>query len=225
MASKLSVLLLLFSLLFILSTVSSWKKEEFRNCNQTPFCKRDRGRRPNSSSLIVVNVDGDLTAKISTKEDGRSDIQNQSDQTLDSNEKKQGGGEERQQSQDDQPQEEEQQPSKPLILTLSAYQDGILLLKIDENQSLNPPKKRFEVPHVIESEFLNKKLWLQRFSEEVIGGDLVSSSIVYLADGYEAVRRRDPFAIFVRENSGGKRVISLNSYGSFDFGQLRLKKR
>ncbi|GAB4835533.1 Probable glucan 1,3-alpha-glucosidase [Ancistrocladus abbreviatus] len=37
------------------------------------------------------------------------------------------------------------------------------------------------------------QLWLQRFSKEVIARDSVSSSIVYLADGYEAVLRCDPF--------------------------------
>ncbi|GAB4835531.1 Probable glucan 1,3-alpha-glucosidase [Ancistrocladus abbreviatus] len=227
--------LVLFSLLFLLSSVSSWKKEEFRNCNQTPFCKRARSRKPNYSSLIAVDVsivDGDLTARLIPKEGGRDDqIENRNEQPLDLSQnqdqgKQEEGEEEEEQSQDDQPREEEEQPqpSKPLILTLSAYQDGILRLKIDEDQSLNPPKKRFEVPDVIEAEFLNKKLWLQRFSEEVIAGDSVSSSIVYLADGYEAVLRRDPFEVFVREKNGGKRVISLNSHGLFDFEQLRLKK-
>lgn len=109
-----------------------------------------------------------------------------------------------------------------MILRISAYQDGILRLKIGEDSSLNPPKKRFEVPTVIVPEFLEKKLWLQRFSEEKIDG--VSSVVVYLADGYEAVLQRDPFEVFVREKSGGKRVISLNSHGLFDFEQLRVKK-
>ncbi|TQE01683.1 hypothetical protein C1H46_012747 [Malus baccata] len=50
-----------------LCSVVSWKKEEFRNCNQTPFCKRARGRKPSSSSFAAHDVsisDGDLTARL-----------------------------------------------------------------------------------------------------------------------------------------------------------------
>lgn len=113
-----------------------------------------------------------------------------------------------------------------MLLSISAYQDGILRLKIDEDPSLNPPKKRFDLPSVIVPEFLEKKLWLQRFSEEKIDGNSGFSSlvVVYLGNGYEAVLRKDPFEVFVRENNGGKRVISLNSHGLFDFEQLRVKK-
>ncbi|KAL9683399.1 hypothetical protein QQ045_015221 [Rhodiola kirilowii] len=39
---------------------------------------------------------------------------------------------------------------KPLILRLSAYNGGILRVKVDEDHSLNPMKKRFEVPDVVE---------------------------------------------------------------------------
>ncbi|KAK6128410.1 hypothetical protein DH2020_037846 [Rehmannia glutinosa] len=44
--------------------------------------------------------------------------------------------------------------------------DGIMRLKIDEDQNLSPRKKRFEVPDVIVPDFVNKKLWLQRLKEE-----------------------------------------------------------
>lgn len=80
------------------------------------------------------------------------------------------------------------------------------------------------MPDVIVPEFLNNKLWLQKLSEEVIGRDLGPSSVVYLSDGYEAVLRHDPFEVYVREKRGGKRVVSFNSHGLFDFEQLRVKK-
>lgn len=176
-----------------LNSVLSWKKDEFRNCNQTPFCKRARNRKPGFCTLEAQDVsisDGELTAKLSPKEN---------------------------------PDQHDEDPIKPLILSLSVYQDGIVRLKIDEDPKLDPPKKRFEVPDVIVPEFLNKKIWLQRHSTETIGGDATPSSIVYVADGYEAVLRHDPFEVYVREK-GGNRVVSLNSHGLFDFEQLRVKK-
>ena len=198
-------------LIFFVTSVSAWKKDEFRNCNQTPFCSRARSRKPNSCSLIAVDVsifDGDLVAKLVPKNPPPKVEQNP-----DTNEQ-------------DLEQGSQDPPSNPLLLRISAYQDGILRFKIDEDPSLNPPKKRFEVPTVIVSEFLEKKLWLQRFYEEKIDGDSGSSSlvVVYLGDGYEAVLLTDPFEVFVREKNGGKRVISLNSHGLFDFEQLRVKK-
>jgi hypothetical protein len=42
--------------------------------------------------------------------------------------------------------------------------DRILRLRIDEDPSLGPPKKHFEVPDVIVPNFSSKKLWLQRVS-------------------------------------------------------------
>ncbi|KAB2597127.1 glucan 1,3-alpha-glucosidase [Pyrus ussuriensis x Pyrus communis] len=177
-----------------LCSVVSWKKEEFRNCNQTPFCKRARSRKPSSSSLAAHDVsisDGDLTARLVPCDKTQED--------------------------------EDQIQLKPLILTLSVYQDGILRLKIDEDPKLDPPKKRFEVPNVLVPEFFSKKLWLQRLSTETIGDDVGPSSIVYLLDGYEAVLRHDPFEVYVREK-GGNRVVSMNSHGLFDFEQLRVKK-
>ena len=110
--------------------------------------------------------------------------------------------------------------SKPLIFSLSVYQEGIVRLKIDEDPKLDPPKKRFEVPDVILPEFGDKKLWLQKhFTEEDS-----SSSVVYLSDGYEAVLRHEPFEVYVREKGSKRRVISLNSHGLFDFEQLKVKK-
>ncbi|KAI4336463.1 hypothetical protein L6164_014986, partial [Bauhinia variegata] len=185
--------LLLLLLVLQLSSVLSWKKDEFRNCHQTPFCKRGRARKPGFCSLVAHDVsisDGDLTAKLISK------------------------------NKDNQ---EDQSQLRPLILTLSVYQDGIMRLKIDEDPSLDPPKKRFEVPDVIVSEFVDKKLWLQRLSTETIGGDSGPSSIVYLSDSYEAVLRHDPFEVYVRD-SAGNRVVSLNSHGLFDFEQLRKKE-
>ncbi|KAJ7945128.1 Alpha-glucosidase [Quillaja saponaria] len=176
-----------------LTCVFSWKKDEFRNCNQTPFCKRARARKPGSCSLVAHGVsisDGELTAKLISK------IQEN---------------------------QEDESQIKPLILTLSVYQDGIMRLKIDEDPSLDPPKKRFEVPDVIVPEFPSKKIWLPRLSTETIGGDAGPSSFVYLSDGYVAVIRHDPFEVYVRDKAG-KRVVSLNSHGLFDFEQLRQKK-
>uniref|UniRef100_A0A164X3E7 Glucosidase II subunit alpha n=1 Tax=Daucus carota subsp. sativus TaxID=79200 RepID=A0A164X3E7_DAUCS len=121
------------------------------------------------------------------------------------------------QEEDQENQEKGEIHSKALILSLSVYSDGILRLKIDEDPSLDPPKKRFEVPDVIESGFLEKKLWLE--SVENKGG----LNVVYLNGEYEAVLRSDPFEVLVR-GKDGKSVMSLNSHGLFDFEQLRVKK-
>ncbi|KVH87476.1 Galactose mutarotase-like domain-containing protein [Cynara cardunculus var. scolymus] len=182
-----------------LNSVSSWKKEEFRNCNQTPFCKRARSRKPQHCKLIATDViigDGDLTAKLITPKEFQENPDEDSSGIA----------------------------SNPLILSLSVYENGILRMKIDEDASRNPPKKRFEVPDVILPEFESKKLWLQRYTKQVIDGDSADSFVVYLFDGYEAVLRSDPLEVFVREQSSGKRVLSFNSHGLFDFEQLRVKK-
>ncbi|EEF33007.1 probable glucan 1,3-alpha-glucosidase isoform X2 [Ricinus communis] len=96
-------LFVVFLIFLCFQTVFSWKKDEFRNCNQTPFCKRARSRKPGESSLIAHDVtisDGDVTAKLLPKQ------------------------------QSDQDQDHDQ--IKALSLTLSIYQDGIMRLKIDE---------------------------------------------------------------------------------------------
>ncbi|CBI17232.3 unnamed protein product, partial [Vitis vinifera] len=105
------LLLLLFTL--HLSSVSAWKKEEFRTCNQTPFCKRARSRKPHSSSLFATDVailDGALTANLRQPP----------------------------------PESPDQDQIKPLLFTLSVNQNGVVRVKIDEDPSLDPPKKRFE---------------------------------------------------------------------------------
>ncbi|KAL6588134.1 putative glucan 1,3-alpha-glucosidase [Orobanche minor] len=185
----------LFFLLFINSGFS-WKKDEFRNCNQTPFCKRARSRKPGACPLVAIDIfisDGDLAAKLIPKEKIEENTEN---------------GE---------------KPVKPLVLTISAYQDGIMRLKIDEDQNFGPRKRRFEVPDVVVPEFSNKKLWLQRLKEEKTEEGILS--VVYLSDGYEGVIRRDPFEVFVRESGKNeKKVLSLNSNGLFDFEQLRDRK-
>lgn len=191
--TNLRFFILIILVLQLSSAVFSWKKEEFRDCDQTPFCKRARTRKPGSCSLVAYDVDifnGELTAKLIPK--------NQEDQN-------------------------DQNPTKPLVLSISVYQGGIMRLKVDEDPKSDPPKKRFEVPDVILPEFLDKKLWLQRFSTETIGGDSISSSVVYLSDGHEAVLRHDPFEVFIRDKTGN-RVLSLNSHGLFDFEQLQKKK-
>ncbi|KAI3435452.1 Gal_mutarotas_2 domain-containing protein [Psidium guajava] len=192
---SLFLLSLLLLLLFSPSTIHSWKKDEFRNCNQTPFCKRARGRKPGSCSLVATDVsvsDGDLVAKLVPKEPD--------------------------------PDHDDQEPVKPLALTLSVYRDGIMRLKIDEDPSLESPKRRFQVPDVIVDGFESKKLWLQRLSTEKVGSDEHFSSIVYLSDDYEGVVRHDPFEVYVRERLSGDRVLSMNSHGLLDFEQLRAKK-
>ncbi|MBA0831473.1 hypothetical protein Goarm_015939 [Gossypium armourianum] len=191
---KMKQVAFLFLIFLASQTVHSWKKDEFRACDQTPFCKRARFRKPGACTLIAHDVsisDGDLTAKLIAKA----------------------------------PHDQDQDQIKPLTLSVSVYQDGIMRLKIDEDPSLDPPKKRFQVADVVISEFETKKLWLQSASTEKINGDDGGlSSVVYLSDGYEAVLRHDPFEVYVREKAGNRRVVSLNSHGLFDFEQLRVKK-
>lgn len=183
----------IFFIVLLFSPLSiSWKKDEFRNCKQTPFCKRARSHKSGHSNLTATHVsiseDGDLVAKLISKSPDENGSVN-----------------------------------KPLVLGISVYRDGTLRLKIDEDPSLDPPKKRFEVPDVIVDDFLDKKLYLQRLSEEKIDGDSVVSSVIYLDNEYEGVLRHDPFEVFVRERESKNRVLSINSHGLFDFEQLREK--
>lgn len=73
MADSKHWVLLLFALITIcagLGRVSCWKREEFRNCHQTPFCKQGRARKPGTSNLRAIDVtlqDGQLTAKLVPK--------------------------------------------------------------------------------------------------------------------------------------------------------------
>ncbi|XLR35993.1 hypothetical protein HN51_045342 [Arachis hypogaea] len=197
MKNKTQTLSLLFFLLFqflCFNHVHSWKKEEFRTCHQTPFCKRARSRTSSTSTpLIATDVtisDGNLIAKLVAKSK----------------------------------QEETQQNTNPLLLSLSVYQNGVVRVTIDEDRSLNPPKSRFHVPDVVVSEFQSTKLWLQRVTQETLDGDDSPSSVVYVSDGFDAVLRHDPFEVFVRDKSNGNtRVVSMNSHGLFDFEQLKGK--
>jgi mannosyl-oligosaccharide alpha-1,3-glucosidase len=63
-------------LLFLLAAspvARAWKKDEFRNCNQTPFCKRARTRAPHSldaplsvtAGSLSVAPDGSVSAELS----------------------------------------------------------------------------------------------------------------------------------------------------------------
>ncbi|XP_057865762.1 probable glucan 1,3-alpha-glucosidase [Cryptomeria japonica] len=78
--SKRYVELVLASLLVLtaIANVSCWKKEEFRNCRQTPFCKQGRARKPHTSHLKAVDVslqDGALTARLeSTISDDQNNV-------------------------------------------------------------------------------------------------------------------------------------------------------
>lgn len=194
-ASPFPLLIVLCLIINFTTHSSAWKKDEFRDCNQTPFCKRARSRKTGSCSLIATEVsisEGDLISKLVVKSGGERN--------------------------------ETEEEVKPLVLRLGVYKGGILRVKMDEDQSLNPVKKRFEVPDVVVGEFDEGKLWLQRVVEEKLDGDSSVSSVVYLNDEYEAVLRHDPFEVYVREKGGKKRVISVNSHGLFDFEQLRVKK-
>ncbi|XP_020244729.1 probable glucan 1,3-alpha-glucosidase, partial [Asparagus officinalis] len=52
-----------------------------------------------------------------------------------------------------------------------------------------------------------------------------SSSVFFLSDGFEAVIKHDPFELVVRSSDGAKDpILSLNSYGLFDFETLRVRK-
>ncbi|CAN6459214.1 unnamed protein product [Victoria cruziana] len=68
-------LLLCFVALHHSIPVSAWKKEEFRSCNQTPFCKRARSLPTNSSAYHVLDLalqDGDLTGQLLFGDDSGS---------------------------------------------------------------------------------------------------------------------------------------------------------
>ncbi|PAN50860.1 hypothetical protein PAHAL_9G552500 [Panicum hallii] len=72
---RLAAPLLLLLLLIAASSPAAraWKKDEFRNCNQTPFCKRARTRAPHSldaplslaAGSLAVSPDGSISAELS----------------------------------------------------------------------------------------------------------------------------------------------------------------
>ncbi|KAK6125558.1 hypothetical protein DH2020_040699 [Rehmannia glutinosa] len=83
--------------------------DEFRGCSQTPFCKRDRYQKPGSCPLIAIDVsitEGDIVAKLIPNENNQENSENQ------------------------------EKPIKPLVLTILTYQDGVMRLKIDEDQNI-----------------------------------------------------------------------------------------
>ncbi|KAJ4796294.1 Alpha-glucosidase like protein [Rhynchospora pubera] len=189
--------LLLFSLLLTTPTsTSAWKKEEFRDCNQTPFCKRARTRPPHSiPSLSVSSLslsDGAVSARLLPS------------QPLES------------------PSETPSPTPRALILRLSVYTPGALRLEIDEDYSdpTAPSHRRFRLPDVLLPDIDDRhKLYLPRVSSDSAG---VTS--FYLPYGFEAVVHHDPFQIQVRRASNKEPILSFNSHGLFDFEQLRTNK-
>ncbi|KAK8958859.1 hypothetical protein KSP40_PGU017840 [Platanthera guangdongensis] len=184
------------TIILLFSSASAWKKDEFRNCDQTPFCKRARSRTPHSLPHFTLSdpsiSDGHLTARLL--------------QSISSSDNDSAAGD----------------APRPLLLRLSVYQGGILRLKIDEDHSdpSAPSKKRFEVPDVVLPDFEDRRLWLSRFSFSDDG----STSSVYLSEDFEAILRHNPFEVQVRRKGSNDPSISLNSHGLFDFEQLREKK-
>ncbi|XP_010906080.1 probable glucan 1,3-alpha-glucosidase [Elaeis guineensis] len=197
-ASRSPPLLLLvpFLLLLLFSAASAWKKDEFRNCNQTPFCKRARGRKahsvPSLSTADISISDGAVVARLLPSQPLR-------------------------QATDGDDPESDTVPPRPLLLRISVYQGGVLRLHIDEDASA--PRRRFQVPDVLLPDLDDRRLWLSRLSSPAAG-----SSSFYLAEGFEAVLVHDPFQIQVRRKGSGEPVLSFNSHGLFDFEQLRAKK-
>ncbi|XP_078443144.1 glycosyl hydrolases family 31 protein [Wolffia australiana] len=214
MAMARAALSLVFFALFMVgefSAVLSWKKEEFRNCDQTPFCKRARAKKPQSSPFSVSGValeNGRLTAILLPKPNSTSPFIQER------------GSDESQHLADGAISDREIQESRPLLIELSVYQDGILRLKVDES---NDPaiKKRFQVPDVVVPELEQRKLLISTISTSSDG----PSSTIHLTDGIEAVLRHDPFALDVRRSgTPDDLLLSLNSNGLFDFEQRRSSK-
>ncbi|WOK93069.1 hypothetical protein Cni_G01762 [Canna indica] len=196
------LLFLLFVLVF--SSADAWKKDEFRSCRQTPFCKRARGRAPHSIppfSVAEVSLsDGAVSARLvpspaiyQVTDDDASAAADDNDDNL-----------------------------RPLLLRLSVYHGGILRLEIDEDpSSASTPKRRFRLPDVLLPDLEDRRLWLSRLSSPS-DADFTS---FYVADGFEGVLLHSPFEIVVRRvGSAAEPVLSLNSHGLFDFEQLRAKK-
>lgn len=195
---------LLFLLFVVPFPVAAWKKEEFRSCKQTPFCKRARGRAPHSLPPFSVSdvslSDGSVSGRLVPSPSIR-------------------------QVTDEDPSAEatvEDATQLPLVFRLSVYRGGILRLQIDEDPSSAPtPKRRFRLPDVLLPDLEDCRLWLPRLSSP----SGVAATSFYLADGFEGILRHDPFEIVVRRTgSEGEPVLSFNSHGLFDYEQLRAKK-
>ncbi|KAL3675895.1 hypothetical protein R1sor_025843 [Riccia sorocarpa] len=157
----------------------AWKKDEFKRCDQTIFCREYRNLDIGSSKWYVSDVNltnGKVRARLVNEDDGEAEH---------------GGS---------------------LILHLSAYQDGIVRVKVKE---ADQKKKRFEVPDVIVKELEEKRLWIQRLIEKD------GASMVVLS-GHEVVLLHKPFQLYVR--NGKETLLSLNAKGLFHFERQREKR-
>lgn len=137
-----------------IGVASAWKKDEFRRCDQSKFCKEARERGAGSSRIQVRDVrleDGRVTGKLVPMVA-----------------------------------QEGQQVGGALVLEISAYKDGIVRVRVDEEEG--GPRKRFEVPDVVVRDLEEKRLWIPRIIER--GG----SSVMHLS-GYEVILQRKPFQV------------------------------
>ena len=175
---KLLLLLLpfLLLLLLLLRPASCWRREEFRNCDQTPFCKQARASVAGSSDYTVSDVsivDGRVQATLYPSIHPKVEAND---------------GEVK-----------ETKLHTPLLLELTVYSDGILRIQIDEKHSEEgKQRRRFRVPDVIETSLDDKKLWLQNVVEKKGEG---GESIFFLASGVEVHIRHSPFEVYVFENA------------------------
>ncbi|XP_072979350.1 probable glucan 1,3-alpha-glucosidase [Typha angustifolia] len=173
---------LLLTFLLLSSSAIAWKKDEFRNCKQTPFCKRARSFTPHSlpslSASDVTLTDGALTARLIPSQPIESVVDGY--------------------------------PQRPLLLRLSVYRGGILRLEIDEDPSLSPvARRRFRVPDVLLPDLdSNLRLYLSRISSPSSGisafylGDGFEAVIRH--DPFEIiVRRTDTGETVLSFNSHG----------------------
>lgn len=75
--------------------------------------------------------------------------------------------------------------AEALVLELSAYRDGIVRIKVVEEKA---PRKRFEVPDVVVSDFEQKRLVINRIVNEG------SASVVQL-NGHDIIIQHKPFQV------------------------------
>ncbi|OMO55975.1 Glycoside hydrolase, family 31 [Corchorus capsularis] len=183
------------SLIFLLFLASQTETvNSFQNCNQTPFCKRARSRKPGSCNLIArnvsISVDGDLTAKLIPKGEG-GQIK---------------------------PLALCVSVSRVGIMRVKIKMD-----EEDPASSsfdIVPWLQRFEARIKVRLE----KAWTELEVDGGDGGRRRSlSTVVNLSEGFEAVLRHEPFEVYVREKAAGNKgriVVSFNSNGLFDFEEL-----
>ncbi|KAJ7295993.1 hypothetical protein O6H91_Y150800 [Diphasiastrum complanatum] len=174
--------LLCLLVVLISNPASGFKSEEFRKCNQAPFCKEARARKPGTSKAHVSEIslkDGSVRAKLLSFS-------------------------------------ETDEPAGALILLLTVYREGILRIRVKEENEPPSGKRRFEVPDVLVTGLEDRRLWIQRVSTEN------GVTVFYLAAGHEVVLQHSPFQIHVRK--GSEQLVSFNSKGLFHFEQLRQKR-